>query len=92
MDRKLFLLFGIIGVLLISGCTQLICEPDYVKPAGGEIMLFNQDESWCKTLCYEKYEVTSFKIENDTRSLLGIETTIPTCYCDINNCNPRKDI
>ncbi len=30
----------------------------------------------CETSCYEKYRVTSFKIEDDV------------CYCDINNCNP----
>lgn len=43
------------------------CSPDW-EP------LTVTDE--CEYSCYEKYRVTSHKIEKDV------------CYCDINNCNP----
>lgn len=47
-----------------------LCKPNWIS-----IRLTSVDDI-CKTNCYDKYKITSHKIENSV------------CYCDVSNCNP----
>lgn len=67
------------------------CEPDWVMPTPvsySRIYVEKLPEDMpqamevCKSICYNWYDVTSFKLEE-----LSLHTY--QCYCDINNCNPQ---
>lgn len=78
------------AVLVISGCTTpgILCEEDYIKGFTLPTITTTDIDSECKSHCYSQYGVTSFKTEQEVKGTLQFVN----CYCDINNCNPRKDV
>lgn len=86
-----FYLGGIFGFLESLASSNSECEPKWVMPTPTVhsriyVERLPEDmpkaEEICKSLCYNWYEVTSFKLEK-----LSFHTY--QCYCDTNNCNPQ---
>jgi hypothetical protein len=74
---KWFIIILILAIVLIAGCTNVICKSDWVL--AGSVWDISgwpiRNAEMCKSSCYSGFGTTSFKIENDN------------CYCDVNKCS-----
>jgi len=81
-----FLFFASVVILLAASgkfssifANTPLCNPNYISAAYA--LEFPTKEDYCKKICYELYKTTSFEIR--------INETMPYCFCDTNNCNPK---
>ena len=91
MKRLVFALI-LINIVFLSGCTSLICEPDYVRipghlsKMGCEAINMDSMEECCKTMCFNSYQVASYKIEPTDCVWPEGEIECISCLCDVNDC------
>lgn len=83
------ILIGLFIGLLLSGCTNILCKPNYmvaiapIPKASWDMMMGGVSiEEKCKAICYKAYETQSFMV-NKTFSQGSISYG---CWCDVNNC------
>ena len=91
---KALFAFGVIAVLLVSGCTSAVlsgCSPNWVKAISTEYKTEQAiTDLDCKTVCQDSYQVTSFAVVKTDKcvTIANEELCVWECRCDLNNCNP----
>lgn len=71
-----------------------LCKPNYIQLGSVDSFtcgsLHFTIEECCRTACYNKYTVTSYKLEPTSCPQPIVENlTCAICWCDINNCNSK---
>jgi|GEM_PF-7127851 len=81
--KKIVIVLIWISTILITGCTNLVCKPDWVR------LEYNTEEPYiCKTRCLENFGVTSYRTN---RLYFGEYGVAYECYCDANDCGCKDD-
>ena len=81
---------SIIAILIISGCTMLsdnACKPNWIQSGTFNLPAQKDINDACETRCHNYYNVTNYKLENETATgIFGTKIDFAVCYCDANNC------
>ena len=80
MKTIILIALGIIAILSISGCTNPLCQPDWISTSPALAMKYQSSifglsaPVACKVICYNEYDTSSYRYSSNQ------------CQCDLNDC------